>query len=126
MVAVYVLTQKGYLSHPLFFELPDFLQNSFQISAPFPASHERHDTEGAHVVAAPHNRQKGSDTGGVPSNGCDVGIGLFSTEHDIHFPTFAFHSPTYEPGQVSVGIRAADDLDPCFKHFGFKSFGHAA
>ncbi len=64
-------------------QLADLVQDAGDGAAPLAAPRERHDAEGAHVVAPAHDRDERAHAVRVVADGREVGVGLFARELDV-------------------------------------------
>lgn len=60
MVAVDILPQKSDLFNSICLQDFDLFQNCVDVPASLSSSDKRDDTEGTHIVTAPHDRQEGA------------------------------------------------------------------
>mmetsp|Transcript_6403 Transcript_6403/g.21999 ORF Transcript_6403/g.21999 Transcript_6403/m.21999 type:complete len:257 (-) Transcript_6403:719-1489(-) len=80
---VNVLPEEGDLLHPLLREHAHLVQHGGRGPGPLPPPRERHDAEGAHVVAAPHDAHKGRGRPLGP-HWSDVRVRLLRAQLHVH------------------------------------------
>lgn len=88
MIAVDILPQKSDLFNPICLQDFDLFQNRVNVPTSLSSSDKRDDTEGTHVVTAPHDGQEGAYLRNVSSHRSDISICLLDTELYVHLIPF--------------------------------------
>lgn len=126
-VAVHVLPQQGHLLVAFGHQCQAFLHDAVGVAAAFAAPREGHHAEGAHVVAAPHDGDKGGDAVAVEAHGHDLPIGLLAAQQHVHRALPGAHF-VQQLRQAAVGVGAHHQVHHLFLHqqVFLHPLGHAA